>query len=321
MGACGGALRLNGREARWGVEATAQIQRSLYPEGALILWRQAPFAPDEALIVDDLVEELRLALQVMGLTLGLLRLRRAHEAQAQELSQFNARKREILRTISHELRTPLATIEGFATTMLQDETMPAEVRVEFLQIVCDEAQRMRGMVDDVLSLSRQNAGRLTYDFQALPLPQLLQDAVDRLQLQAKSKGLSLELDVIDEVYCRLDPLRMMRVLINLLENAIKYTEAGGVHVSVWREDGWAYFSVRDTGIGIPQLHLPFVFERFYRVEDAGLGGEGLGLGLALAEGIVKDHGGQIRVESVEGEGASFIVSLKALDALGSGHLQ
>lgn len=252
------------------------------------------------------------------------RLAATFNAMLNRLAELHAAQRRFIADASHELRAPLTTIRGNAELLLLDPAAPAAEREDSLRDIAAEATRLTRLVEGLLALARGDAGYLGRP-QPIRLHELLTSAVQSMAERRHVPGIALE--HCDEVIVAGDPDRLEEVLINLLDNALKYTPAGGMVTCALRyEDGWAVLSVRDTGIGIAPEDLPHVFERFYRadrsrsrVEGEGtLQGSdsavpGTGLGLAIARQIVEEAGGAISAESRLGEGSLFTVRLPAVE--------
>jgi two-component system heavy metal sensor histidine kinase CusS len=211
---------------------------------------------------------------------------------------------------AHELRTPLAVIRNEAEVALRAQRSPEEYG-RVLENLLEEVNRLSHVAEQLLFLSRQDAGLHPPAREEVPVDELLQEVSGNMQLVAQEKGVLLTL--ADNASCRIvsDPRRLRRVLYNLLDNAIKYTGCGG-RVTVrgtLREDRWTV-SIADTGVGIPTEHLPHVFERFYRVDPARTGdGHGAGLGLAICGSVIEALGGSIALESIVGQGTTVSVTL------------
>ena len=236
--------------------------------------------------------------------------------QNQDLEQLNAELRAIdqmksdfVSNVSHELRTPLSSIKGFASTIMQDAEMPVEVVQEFVGIINDESDKLIVIINDLLDVSKMLSGHLKYKLEECPLEKILEKVVTLLGIQARAKGLGLDFELIDVARVNVDPTRMSQVFINLVANAVKFTDAGTIRVQQWTAEGRVHVSVADTGVGIRADLLPHIFDKFYRVENVVHTKEGTGLGLALVRGIVDYHGGNVDVRSVEGEGSAFTVVL------------
>ncbi len=206
-------------------------------------------------------------------------------------------KSSLIATVSHELRTPLAAIKGYASTLLADDVhWDSASQQEFLQIISDEGDRLSRLVDDLLDMSRIEAGNLQVSPQPCALEELVIEAA-RYAYPAPGARLQLYLPP-DLPLVSADPQRIVAVLRNLIENATKYSEeAGFVRVRAVWENGAVVISVEDEGPGIPAEHSERVFESFYRVQDGLTRNRmGAGLGLAICQGFVRAHGGEIWLE-------------------------
>lgn len=230
-----------------------------------------------------------------------------------DLRRLEQVRRDFVANVSHELRTPLTAIQGFAETLLTGALEDQKNNRHFVEVIRNHAARLSRLTDDLLKLSRIEAGKLDMDFQPVDLEALIGAAIESARGAASQKQLSLApADVPRNLPGILGDASLLReVMRNLLDNAIQYTPAGGsINVSAARREGFVVITVADTGIGIPQADQVRIFERFYRV-DAARSREvgGTGLGLAIAKHIVEAHGGQIWVESTVAEGSQFHFSL------------
>jgi heavy metal sensor kinase len=216
------------------------------------------------------------------------------------------RERRFTADASHELRTPLAAMQTILSVTRARERSPEEYRAA-LSDLADEAERMRGLVEDLLKLARGEEG-LALHLELLDLALLLSDVADSLRPLADAKGLALECDLPPSLPFRGDTDALIRLFVNLLDNAIKYTETGTVRLTARASNELLYVEVSDTGIGIPLEHQPHIFERFYRVESA-RSSSGAGLGLAIARQIAHAHSGEIYVENAPNAGTTFTVEI------------
>ena len=226
--------------------------------------------------------------------------------------QVETTRREFVSNVSHELRTPLSSVKALAEALesgaLED---PATAR-DFVRRIHGEADRMSALVEELLELSRLESGRTTLAMETVDVAALAEGEIEAFQLRAEAAGVALQVRLPDApALVRGERDKLRQVLVNLLDNALKFTPSGGaVTVLVRAAAGGVEVAVRDTGAGIPAEHLPHVFERFYKADRARRDG-GTGLGLAIVRHIVEAHGGTARVESREGEGATVSVTLRA----------
>jgi signal transduction histidine kinase len=216
---------------------------------------------------------------------------------------------EFISTISHELRTPLGFIKGYVTTLLrEDAEWEPEKQDEFLEIIDEEADRLRGLIDNLLDSSRLESGILSMTLESTNLAPLIRDAVQRVQ--AVNKELIVTIRLADDMpIVKVDSTRIAQVLDNLLSNANKYAGDTKIEISASREGEMVRVEVRDWGPGIEAQHLPLLFERFYRVPGLSRKVRGTGLGLYICRKIIEAHGGDIGVMSEVGKGTCFYFTL------------
>lgn len=227
-----------------------------------------------------------------------------------ELTRLEEMRREFVANASHELRTPLAAIRGFSETLLHTDVDEADRR-RYLEIIDRHSRRLGHLVDDLLELSRIESSKIRFDPVTVDIQRLTEQLVHDTQARAKEKNLTLRCNVDGPTDAWADPAAVEQILTNLLDNAIKYTDAGGsVELSIEGADDWLRVRIRDTGIGIPKAALTRIFERFYRVDKARsreLGGTGLGL--AIVKHLIQAMGGEIQVNSEAGKGSEFVFTL------------
>jgi heavy metal sensor kinase len=226
------------------------------------------------------------------------------------LEEAFVKQRQFLADASHELRTPLAVLQAESSLALEKTRDPEDYR-RSLELVSQEVDYMSEIVGKLLVLARSDAGCEPINVQDVDVGALLAELGQDLEALAQEKGLRLDLGPLEAVSVRGDRVKLRQLFMNILDNAIRYTPAGGaITGSVGRRDDLAVVAIGDTGVGIPEEHLPFIFDRFYRVDQVRTDGEGgTGLGLAIATAIAKMHGGTIEVESGLGEGTTFRIRL------------
>jgi two-component system phosphate regulon sensor histidine kinase PhoR len=225
-----------------------------------------------------------------------------------ELQRLERIRRDFVANVSHEFKTPLTAIQGFTETLLGGALDDAANRRRFLEIIREHARRLARLTDDLLTLSRVEAGKLELQVTAVDVAELVNGCVETTRLQAEQKELRLTAELpADLPALRGDAGRLAEILQNLLDNAVQYTPAGGrITISAAAEGGTVRLQVTDSGIGIPQHEQQRIFERFYRV-DAARSREagGTGLGLSIARHLAEAHGGRIEVRSEAGAGSTF----------------
>jgi two-component system phosphate regulon sensor histidine kinase PhoR len=215
---------------------------------------------------------------------------------------------------SHELRTPLSTILGYSETLADEAELESGLRAKFGSTIRGEAKRMLRIIEDLMSLSRIEAGRFVAPAERVSFAEVVGSAVENACRIAGAQQCSIRLDLEQDLPAIMgDPAQLMQLLDNLLTNAIRYGCQQGecsIQVSAIRDDGWISLSVADNGPGIPREHLRRVTERFYRV-DAARSREsgGTGLGLAIVKHIVERHKGTLEIRSTVGEGTEVVVRL------------
>jgi signal transduction histidine kinase len=220
---------------------------------------------------------------------------------------FNTQRR-FLADVGHELRTPLTVIKGNVDLMRR----MSESDDESLVSIENEVDRLTRLVGDLLLLAQAESGKLPLDIHLVELDTLVLEVLNQMSVLARDK-LQLRLGEMDQVLVCADQDRLKQVLVNLIGNAINYTPTGGVvTIGLGKVSQQAKLTIHDTGPGIPAEDLPHVFERFYRGEKSrtrSRDGKGFGLGLSIAYWIVRNHGGSIEVDSIEGQGTTFCVWL------------
>ena len=207
---------------------------------------------------------------------------------------------------SHELRTPLAVIQSNLELVLDNPGETVRSQLKWLNNIHVETTRMAKLVDDLLTLSRGDAGAQTLERAWFSLNAVARETAALFETAAKQKGIDIQVAEGGEIELLADVSRIRQLLGILVDNAVKYMEKPGcVQIALSNKDNAVRLIVSDTGKGIPPEHLAKIFNRFYRAEKQAA--DGFGLGLSIAEWIVKEHGGSIRVDSVVGEGTSVAV--------------
>ncbi|NOZ22593.1 MAG: HAMP domain-containing protein [Planctomycetes bacterium] len=225
------------------------------------------------------------------------------EGLLEQASQFAA-------DVSHELRTPLTVMAGELEVTLQHGKSEADYR-NALESSLEEIARLVKIADDLLTLERVGAERGHIEFHEVDLKKLLKKIHEDIRILAESKEIEFKLDPLPGITIMGDQHTLTRLLINLVDNAAKYTDPGGtITLSLAKDEEFANITVADTGIGIPQEDIPKIFDRFYVVDKSRSGAvAGTGLGLSMCKAIAEMHEGHIRVESYEGKGSRFTVRL------------
>jgi heavy metal sensor kinase len=224
------------------------------------------------------------------------------------LDRSFASQRHFLQDASHELKTPLTILEGEMSVALKRQRSPEEYE-GVLRSCLEEIERLTRIVHNLLTLARLDDREIALQRQSVDLGALACSVLEDMQVLADQKAVSLACKAAEALSVVADEQFMRQVLINIISNAVKYTpEGGAVSVDVLPGKGSVAVIVRDTGIGIKAEDIPFIFDRFYRVE-ASRSSAGFGLGLSIAKSIVEAHGGTISLQSLPGQGSTFTITL------------
>lgn len=237
------------------------------------------------------------------------------EARTRAVESSDRTRRQLLADVSHELKTPLAAIRGYAETLAMPEVrLDEDTRRRYLDIVGDETVKLERIVGDLLDLARYESGGLTLTCGAVPVSQLFRRVADRHERDMLERQVTLETavaDGMDDVWC--DPARLEQALQNLVANALRHTPEGGqITLIAERTGGGVRLVVRDTGPGVPDEHLPRIFDRFYKTDASRTdpySKSGSGLGLSIVKAIVERHGGTVSAANIPGGGAEFAITL------------
>ncbi len=282
----------------------APLLLGLRPIGMLAILRREP----DAFGVDE-IELAGLLGRLVATAVQNIRSYEAERGTVEELRRLSALRADFVSLVSHELRSPMAAVIGAART-LQDRwrELTPEQRASFLALISDETSRLATLIGDVLDTSRIEAGTFTYAFTDVDLAELVRETVSTAGLGQD------EVDVVAHASesvprVRGDRERLKQILLNLIENAVKYSPAGGrVDVNAWSDNGRVRVAVEDCGPGIPREQQGLIFEKFGRANVGG-GKPGSGLGLFIARSIAEAHGGTLDVRSAPGQGATFTLEL------------
>lgn len=224
---------------------------------------------------------------------------------AEEVERHERLKNEFIASVSHELRTPLTSVKGWAITlhsMSEDKFFQ-----EGLEIISSESDRLSGLLGDLLDLSSFSAGKAAYKFEEIALKNLLQQVVHQLKPRAERQGIYLKEAYTSEPVVSGDPNRLKQVLINVFDNALKFTSTNGeITAALFLNSGAAQISITDTGKGIPAEELQFVTEKFHKGASKGAG---TGLGLAICQEIIQAHGGTFKLKSAVTKGTTVEIRL------------
>lgn len=231
-----------------------------------------------------------------------------------KLKQLENIRKDFVANVSHELKTPVTAIKGYAETLLDGAIDDRENASKFVEIIKKQADRLSELIDDLLTLSRIESGDIVIEKKNIAIEELVQSVFEIFMERAQKKGIKLDREISKNAIINADRNKIIQILINLVDNAIKFTEEGSVKISFNMENGDFVLSVKDTGIGIPKEHLPRIGERFYRVDRARsrqLGGTGLGL--AIVKHLVIAHGWDLKIDSEIGKGTEIKIIIPSKD--------
>jgi signal transduction histidine kinase len=269
--------------------------------GALVFIRFGgpDFSPAEMPLATLAAVQTARALELNVLQENLAQLEHArHRAQLQD---------DFIAAISHELHTPLGFIKGYTTSLLRsDTTWDTATQQEFLTIIDEESDHLLALIDRMLDSARLQSGSMGMEFQPVRLDSLLRDMVTRIH--GRHEELDIALDLKPTMPILADTLRLAQVFDNLFDNAIKYAPGKKITISLKGNSNWQTITFSDLGPGIPSEHIPYLFERFYRVPGQ-RGKTGTGLGLFICKQIVQAHNGRISITTAPGKGTAFRIEL------------
>ena len=228
-----------------------------------------------------------------------------------QLRQIDTTRREFVSNVSHELRSPLASASAMVEVLESGAIDDKKTAMDFLHRIRGDVNRMTSLVEELLELSSLESGQMPEHLAPVSIEDVIEEIVERFQFTASSSSIELVSRSQPELpYVMGEQRRLEQVLTNLVENALRFTPAGGrITLSARSDVDWVFVTVADTGVGIAREHLPHVFERFYKVERSRRD-HGTGLGLAISKHLVQAQGGDISATSVEGEGSEFTVKLR-----------
>lgn len=238
---------------------------------------------------------------------------RSFNLMKNQLAKTEKLRHEFIAGVSHELRTPLTSVRGFIQGILDGIVKPEDQR-KYIKLAFRETGRLTRMTNDLLELTKLEAGVIELEKREVVMREILEDSISLARKGEGARDIPIEVQIYpSDLSIEADPDRLKQVFINILNNALKYTpEDGFVKVTVCVEDNNIKIKILDTGIGIPQEELPFIFEKFHRVDKARSADvRGTGLGLSIAKNIIEMHGGTISADSKIGGGTVFLVMLPA----------
>ena len=241
-------------------------------------------------------------------------LARNFNAMTDHVAQLEELRRGFVANVSHELRSPLTSIRGYIQGVL-DGTFDKNQQGAYLGIALDETMRLNRLINDLLDLAQIESGEMPIEYSEFNINEILSRALAGRETEISEKKIRVQIDFeCEQCYVSADKDRIQQVIINLIDNAIKFNrEKGRLTVKTWNHRGEVYVKVEDEGRGISPDQIMRIWDRFYQVDPARSDKKGRGLGLSIVKKIVEEHGQEIWVNSEEGKGSAFIFSLKAID--------
>lgn len=231
-------------------------------------------------------------------------------ARQAQLVEADRARRQLLADVSHELMTPLTAIRGYAETLGLPQFMPASTEGQrAAKVIQEEGERIERLVKDLLDLARFEAGGLSLELDNVDVDELFERVVERHEKAAQEKGVTVAIEPHGEIRLVGDPYRLEQAVQNLASNALRHTPPGGtIRLGASKDNNVVKLTVADSGAGIPEAHLPHVFDRFYKADQSRTGA-GSGLGLSIVKAIIERHGGRVSVRSRPGVETAFEISL------------
>lgn len=257
-------------------------------------------------------DEIQLGANLLALQKAIKKMFKKEKSDIEYLQRLQKMRSQFLANVSHELRTPIFAIQGYVETLLNGAVHDEKVNMHFLEKANQHTISLSNLLNDLIDISMIESGEMRLSYRYFNINEFINTVVQENRNAAEDKNLELKyIPAKDNLEVFGDKDKLRQVMVNLIQNAIKYTEKGKVEVLVSEENKQARISVRDTGIGIPEQYLDRIFERFFRVDKArsrSLGGTGLGL--AIVKHIIEAHNSKVTVTSKVGEGSEFSFLLK-----------
>jgi signal transduction histidine kinase len=235
----------------------------------------------------------------------------AFNSMTVRLNEVDEQREAFVANVSHELKTPLASIKLLTENLLLQDNIEKKVYREFLKDINDEIDRLNNIVTELLSLVDLDKNKLKLDLQITYLNYILEKIIEQLNPLAKEKNIKLIFEERDRIQIKIDKNKIKQAVINIVHNAIKYSDEGSVvKIALYTDKNYATIKISDNGYGIPKESLPYIFDRFYRVDKArSRKTGGTGLGLSISKQIINMHHGTINVKSRVGRGTTFYVKI------------
>lgn len=232
-----------------------------------------------------------------------------------EEKKIDMMKQQFIANVSHELRTPIQMLQGYTEAILDGIVVEKDDVDEFLNIILDESKRLNRLVNELINVARIDAGETTLNKEVMDISPLLEKNIQNFKQSAIEHETTLQLDLKHTKEVAIDYDKIFQVITNLLDNAMRYTKSGDtIKISTYNDTNNLYIKIADTGVGIAKEHINHIFDRFYKVDQARTRGKhGTGLGLFIVKAIIEKHHGEIKVESEQGIGTIFTISIPLVD--------
>ncbi|WP_313019314.1 ATP-binding protein [Macrococcoides bohemicum] len=238
-----------------------------------------------------------------------------HYVLMSEEKKIDMMKQQFIANVSHELRTPIQMLQGYTEAILDGIVVEKDDVDEFLNIILDESKRLNRLVNELINVARIDAGETTLNKEVMDISSLLEKNIQNFKQSAIEHETTLQLDLKHTKEVVIDYDKIFQVITNLLDNAMRYTKSGDtIKISTYNDTNNLYIKIADTGVGIAKEHINHIFDRFYKVDQARTRGKhGTGLGLFIVKAIIEKHHGEIKVESEQGVGTTFTISIPLVD--------
>jgi len=280
--------------------------------GGLVLSRLAMRTVDQITMAADEISEKNLSLRIPEVNTKdeIGHLVRTFNSMISRLEKSFSQIKRFTSDASHELKTPLTILRGELELALRSDKNMEQYQ-DIILSALEEVVRLTNVVETLLELSKAEAGQIKMNFEKINLSRLIIDITEDAEILAESKNIKVTKNIQDDIYVFVDSARIHQAALNIIDNAVKYTPQGGeIKIELTNNQNYAYLTVSDTGVGIPEDELKHIFDRFYRVDKSrSASTHGAGLGLSIVKWIVDAHNGQIEVKSILDEGSTFVIKL------------
>lgn len=244
-------------------------------------------------------------------------MRKKLKASDEIQKQYEKNRKELISNISHDLKTPITSIKGYVEGIMDGVADTPEKMDRYIKTIYTKANHMDKLIDELFLFSKLDLNKIPFEFEKIDLKEYMLDSIDELEFDLEKQGVSLNYSsqVDKPLYVKADRQQLKRVILNIIGNSIKYMNKDDRHIDISLEEtkDFAVITIRDNGMGVPKEDIPFIFDRFYRVDPSrNTSTGGSGLGLAIAKRIIEEHGGSIWMDSEDNKGTSVTFTLKKI---------